>query len=982
MPIAALLPQVTCWSGLRRLLTALEVRGAWHPLDPEGFETTPAAEVLRMATLDAQRTLPWITLSARDGRCAGRAVARARSALGRPAGIVCLDAARRRLVLTVAIDHPPVLELSLDQPDTAAVAALERIASLRGLPPLEAAARLAELLAIEPLGARFFRQFRHTFERFQAAMPVGPSPADRGALALLQLTRVLFLYFVQSKGWLDGRSDFLARAVDDCLVRRRPLHRDLMRPLFFGALNRPPAHRGATAKRFGAIPFLNGGLFEPHALERRWKIDIPTPAWRDAFDTLFEGFHFTTREGDGSVVAPDMLGRVFEGLMDPEQRHRSGTYYTPASLVQRLIDTALAVHGEHSGIPLVDITLLDPAVGSGAFLLGALDRITHATRQSHESAATARRRVLARNLFGVDLDPMAVRLAELRLWLAVIADDETTDPAAVPPLPNLDAVVRQGDSLWSRQGLHRPDPAIAAALRRSRHAAISAAGSAKRTALRALRQAEESAEASSLERSIEAVEARIAEMLEHARAETLFGGQRGLARDERARLAGARETRRDLRAARQQLVRDGGLPTFDYSVHFADVMTAGGFDLVVGNPPWVRSEVVPRALRHRLAERYRWFRPAASRGYRNYPDLSVAFVERGLELTRDGGVAALLVPAKLRHAGYASTLRRALAATTTLEVVADMPPDDAKTFDATVYPMALVVRRTRPADGQHTRTALEATAPVVPQSSLEGDGPWMLAGDVVGRVAERLGRECPPIRARWQCRLGVKTGADDIFLTVEPDIEPHLLRRAVRGRDIKPGRVTPTRWIRWPCDPAGDPLHTLPPRAAAYFKSQRHRLCRRADYRDGPPWTLFRTRAALGAHRVVWPDLARRLQAAALTGADAATLIPLNTCYVLLTTEARAARVLAALLNSTWIRALATVRAPLAASGFRRFNARVIENLPLPGGALEDDALVRAATAACSAEGIAAIDERVALLLGLTLEERNALAGIVAAHSC
>ena len=68
--------------------------------------------------------------------------------------------ARRRLVLTIAIDHPPVLELSLDQPDPAAVAALERISGLSELPPLEAAARLAELLAIEPLGTRFFRQFR------------------------------------------------------------------------------------------------------------------------------------------------------------------------------------------------------------------------------------------------------------------------------------------------------------------------------------------------------------------------------------------------------------------------------------------------------------------------------------------------------------------------------------------------------------------------------------------------------------------------------------------------------------------------------------------------------------------------------------------------------------------------------------------------------------------------------------------------------
>jgi methylase of polypeptide subunit release factors len=676
-----------------------------------------------------------------------------------------------------------------------------------------------------------------------------------------------------------------------------------------------------------------------------------------------------------------MLGRVFEGLMDQEQRHRSGTYYTPASLVERIVGVAVSVHADHSSVPLADMTILDPAVGSGAFLLGALEHVVSLTRGPQETAATARRRVLARNLFGVDLDPTAVRLAELRLWLAVIADDETTNPEAVPPLPNLDAVVRQGDTLWSRQGLHRPDADVAAELRGARHCAITAAGGAKRPALRALRRAEEAAEASSIARSIEVAEARIGDLLEHGRSETLFGEQRGLTREEKTQLAGARMALRELRTARRRLMRDGGLPTFDYAVHFADVMAAGGFDLVIGNPPWVRSEALPRPLRQRLAQRYRLFRPSGNRGYQNYPDLSVAFVERGLELTREGGVVALLIPAKLRHAGYASALRRALASTTTLYAVADMPPDDAKAFDATVYPMALVTRRACPPSEHHTRTTLHPGGPCVPQSSLEGDGPWMLAGAPAGRVAERLARECQPFRTRWQCALGVKTGADDVYLTEEPDIEPQLMRRAVRGRDIRPGIVVSTRWIRWPCDELGNALKTLPPRAAAYFKSKRDRLSRRADYRDGPPWTLFRTRAALGAHRVVWPDLARRLEAAALTG-HASAFIPMNTCYVLNAPDGTAARVIAALLNSTWIRALATMRAPLAASGFRRFNARVIEDLPFPAGTFEDRALVHAATGTLSDEAAVVVDERLAHLLELTPEERNALSEIIAVPRC
>jgi hypothetical protein len=90
--------------------------------------------------------------------------------------------------------------------------------------------------------------------------------------------------------------------------------------------------------------------------------------------------------------------------------------------------------------------------------------------------------------------------------------------------------------------------------------------------------------------------------------------------------------------------------------------------------------------------------------------------------------------------------------------------------------------------------------------------------------------------------------------------------------------------------------------------------------------------------------------------------------------------VVAALLNSTWIRALASMRSPLAASGFRRFNARVIEDLPLPPGALEDTVLGHAATASRSAGGLAAIDERVAMLFALTIEERHALSDSIAPH--
>jgi hypothetical protein len=203
------------------------------------------------------------------------------------------------------------------------------------------AAHVASALRLEDAGHRFFRAFHALLGRFARAMP-HPDSSRRAPLALLQLTRVLFLYFVQSKGWLDGRAAFLREELDRCLRARRHVHRQFLKPLFFGTLNCPPADRGKPAAGLGRVPFLNGGLFEPHPLERGWRGSLPNHLWREAFDEVFERFAFTVREPDVDMIAPDMLGRVFEGVMAPEYRHDTGAFYTPAALVSSVVEQALA----------------------------------------------------------------------------------------------------------------------------------------------------------------------------------------------------------------------------------------------------------------------------------------------------------------------------------------------------------------------------------------------------------------------------------------------------------------------------------------------------------------------------------------------------------------------------------------------------------------------------------------------------------------
>ncbi len=941
---------------LPRLAEALGYEAQWREL-PAGSLAGRGTTVIvgRLGEFE------WYAFDASEGIVAR--AARSLAGRGVPSGVLGFDQPSRRL--TVAAGSAPPLELLLDAPDPLALARLQRATAAPGESALATSFRIAEALEGQGVDLRFFSGFRRVLESVMAALPPGVPRVDRHALSLLLLTRILFLYFIEAKGWLAGRPRFLREEVDRCLHSRRSLHRDLLRPLFFGTLNRPRDERSALALRYGAIPFLNGGLFEPHPLERRWRVTFPTPVVRDAFDTLFERFHFTLAAPTGEAIAPDMLGRVFEGVMAPEERHSTGSFYTPAALVDALLRDGFATWlSIRLGITWSDATarldlpdlatrralrsvrLLDPAVGSGAFLLGALRLLAGPGNARTSRRAAALRRVLSGGLFGVDRNAAAVRLAELRLWLEVVAADPGERPESIAPLPNLDALVRQGDSLIDPEaGL--PFPAAArsrgAELTRLRKSVVLATGAAKRGALRSLRLAERGVAQDAIASSLATLDSRIAELLGAARSPTLFGDRRGLTRADRALLGELRAARRRGREKQRALASADEVPWFSYSTQFADVLARGGFDLVVGNPPWVRAESIAPDTRRYLAERFRWMKGARAnaRGYAHQPDLAVAFLERALELSAPNGVIAFLVPAKLATTGYAAAARADLARRTTIALAAGVRNDARADFDATVYPMALIAANASPPAEHIVRLRL-GSAEVghgIPQRHLR-EGPWVLTTSSAAELIARLGQDHPRFGERFTCHLGVKTGLNRVFLDPGLDVEPEVVRWAARGRDVCPFRVRRVKQLLWPCDSCGRPLDVLPPAAARRLSPHFGDLRRRADYPGGKPWRLFRTAPALSPHRVLWADVARRLEAASLSGTRGLQVIPLNSCYLTPVPDEETALRLAAWLNSTWCRALAAAIAEPASGGFARFNARVISALPLPASALASTGLL------------------------------------------
>jgi len=994
---------------LRDLFRVLGYDAAWEAVPPGpwlGEETAGAAGVTRAALVARHDAFRVFGLEATDPEAAARSAAR-RLAGGAERGLACaVGGTPRRLVCAAwrAAAAGPVgirvATVPLQRPSGAALATLERLTPATGESALALSLRVGEVLEIEGVTPRFFRAFRQTLDRLTERLTAPPARDDRHALALTALTRVLFLYFVQSKGWLDGDGRYLPRLLQSAVNRRCHFHRRFLHPLCFGVLNRPLASRSQRARALGRVPFLNGGLFEPTGLERRHGPAIWSNVdWRAAFDDLFERFHFSVREDDaGELVAPDMLGRVFEGVMDPSERRASGSFYTPASLVREIVRAGLeaalvsrlglsagaAARWIHEGLapnPAPDLrtlTVLDPAAGSGAFLLGALGELVALRCAAGEApVAAVKRDVLAHSLFGVDLTPTAVRLTELRLWLALVADDDTVDLGAVAPLPNLDGHILQGDALLDPlalaaslggRGIRVGGPEVRR-LAGARRILFDLAGPAKRAAQAELVRAEAALARELFAQAAAGLEQAIAEVLAAAKDRDLFGRRRGLGPAERVWLSRSRQNLRDLRAATRKLERDGTVPFFSFESHFGDIAGRGGFDMVVGNPPWVRAERLPARVRETLAARYSCWRPAGAGGgggFAHLPDLAVAFTERALELVRPGGVVALLVPAKLATSGYAEPLRHYLAHRTRIHRVAPLAETAARAFAAAVYPMALVAARADATGLDSTATTLgpKPGAPAVPQRLLQTGGPWVLLPDA-DRVARHLRAAFPTIGDRWTPQLGVKTGADDVFLVAAACAGT---RPAVRGRDLGAWRCDARLHLLWTHGPDGRALPSLPAGVAAQLAPHLERLRRRADYRAGAPWQVFRTGLARAQYRVLWPDLGRRLAAAVPEPA----VVPLNTVYGIATRDHDEAVALAALLNSRWLTALARLVADPARGGFHRYNARVVRSLPVPGAGAGAGSAVWTALAALGARRQAA-DDAVADAFELDERDRRAL---------
>ena len=304
------------------------------------------------------------------------------------------------------------------------------------------------------------------------------------------LGRIVFLHFLQKKGWLgatdekwtNGPQDFMHKLFENASAdQQENFLDDILEPLF-SCLDTPLNQRREVfdtkvdGLRSVRVPFL-GGLFERTEEDKALSI-FPSELFADFFKFLSE-YNFTIDENDPNDaqvgVDPEMLGRIFENLL--EDNKDKGAFYTPKEIVQYMCRESLIAYlqtdvtdeptrealrqfvtshdvallgGRDSALAqnvsqcLKDVKICDPAIGSGAFPMGLLNELflCRGVIEDFSNAADIKRYIIEQNIFGVDIEKGAVEIARLRFWLSLITDADKPDV-----LPNMDFKIMQGNSL-------------------------------------------------------------------------------------------------------------------------------------------------------------------------------------------------------------------------------------------------------------------------------------------------------------------------------------------------------------------------------------------------------------------------------------------------------------------------------------------------------------------------------------------------------
>jgi len=729
--------------------------------------------------------------------------------------------------------------------------------------------------SIEKITDEFFDQYKSLFQKLaehlkkqhyfkQATEEENDQAVSRFAKKLLG--QIVFLYFLQKKGWLgaaqgkswgEGSKRFMRERYNLITKTGGNYYHDFLQYLFYEALacERKGQDDPGYYERFQCrVPFLNGGLFEADYDWRNETIALPNSLFHNEEPTkagdkgtgildVFDRYNFTIKEDEPLdkevAVDPEMLGKVFENMLELTERKSKGAFYTPREIVHYMCQESLIhyldnrlnsyaetfqpidsdqpllfgsltdkkgqakleiVHQDGIQVPredletlirkghlaldndtrvlskgketkdyrfqlpeavrnhardidvaLDDIKVCDPAIGSGAFPVGLLHEIVNARLAlaphsgNDKSAYDLKRHAIAESIYGVDIDASAIDIARLRLWLSLIVDEEDYD--TITALPNLDYKIVRGDSLigfpenWQSPAADK----------------------------------------------IEELKKKFFAETDHDRKADL---KVQIDNEIEQRMAESKKT-------------FGYQVDFDFRLFFSEVWhTKGGFDVVIGNPPYVQIQNFSGQQVQKDWEK---------QGYESFAktgDIYCLFYEKGYRLLKDKGALAFITSNKWMRAAYGEKLRRFFAEKTqplTLIDFSSFQVFETATVDTNVL-LFEKSKRCKPVHACLISPAFTRTTPLdvfVEKNSIEldelsGDS-WVISDKRHYEIKKRIERAGAPLK-QWDIAIyrGILTGFNEAFiidgkkkdeLIVADPKSTEIIKPILRGRDIKRYRV-------------------------------------------------------------------------------------------------------------------------------------------------------------------------------------------------
>lgn len=506
------------------------------------------------------------------------------------------------------------------------------------VPLLEVTARLKQALDIERVTKKFYGEFQSQHLAFLNLITGIDDERDKRWYASVLMNRLMFIYFLQRKFFLDNGDEFYLQTKLDQSKKKGAdrYYSRFLKVLFFEGFAKPEVKRTDEVNALlGKIKYLNGGLFLPHPIEIRWpKIAVPDQAFENLF-ALFQSYSWNlndTPRGDDNEINPDVLGYIFEKYINQKA---FGAYYTRPEIteylcertIHRLILDGVAAGDGKASRPfesmgdlllnldaplckkllhdvLPNLRLLDPACGSAAFLVSAMKTLINVyaavigkigflnnhellawkkkTENDHKSVHYfIKRSIITNNLFGVDIMEEAVEIAKLRLFLALVASANSVDD--LEPLPNIEFNIMAGNSLIGL--MHVDDKEF-----EKRHPAdlfrksYSAVLEEKNDAINLYRCAEKcGAELQELRDGIQAKKHSAIETLN----DILLAEFAHLGIRYEQATWDAKKNKESKPERRALTVLDiEALKPFHWGYEFDQILAKGGFDAIITNPPW------------------------------------------------------------------------------------------------------------------------------------------------------------------------------------------------------------------------------------------------------------------------------------------------------------------------------------------------------------------------------------------------------------